>query len=496
MSNGSEASAPKIAAPGPNERVSATGIRDLAPRLWAQWKLLVSVVRLKPFDAGTADGRSLERYRRIALTMLSSLAVRGVGTLTGLVSVPLVLAYLGKERYGLWSAITTVVAWMTLFDFGVASGVVNCVSRANGRDDREAASRYVSTALALLVGIAAVLGTILALGAGHVPWSSLLAARGVTDDAIVTWAVVAALGVFIVGMPLSVVPQIYAGYQKTYVANAFALIGLLGSFAALIAVIKGDFGMPALIVAFGAGTLIASALGMVHAMGRSMPWLRFRASAVRRDALRGIVSLSAPLFLFQVAALLVNETQSIILAHRCDLSTVAEYTILIRLYQFAMGLIQASTAPFIPSFREAWERGDHAWMRSAFRRFVWIRVLLATAAGLAMVVLGNWVLRVWLRRSDVSFTPMTWGALAVMMIATTRVTAHSDLMTILDRLWVLVLLAFVNGVVTVGLTYWLSPSLRVMGVVVATGAVTVVVYSWLLPWMTRSMVRGAADAHP
>ncbi|HET8567525.1 MAG TPA: lipopolysaccharide biosynthesis protein [Candidatus Limnocylindria bacterium] len=461
--------------------------RGLVGNAWSQARLAIALVRLRPFETETPHGRSSERYRRIALTTISSFAVRGVGTLVGLVTVPLVLAYLGKERFGLWSTITTVVAWVALFDLGIANGLVNLVSRAHGRDDQDAAGRYVSTAMALLLGIAAVLALAIAVAGPLVPWSAVLAVRGAVDEATVRWSVIAALGTLVVGMPLSVTPQIYAGYQRSYVTNAFAIAGTLAGFAALLLAIRGGAGMPALVVTFGIGGLLASAAGLAYAFG-SMPWLRFRVSAVSRDAVRGVMSRSFPLFLFQIGALAVNETQAIVLAHRCNLSVVADYSILMRLYLLAMSLIQASTASFVPSFREAHERRDVAWMHASFRNFVRVRMLLATCAAIGLALLGNVLLRVWLRRSDVAFEPHVWGAVAVVMVAVTFATAHAELLSIMDRLWLPVALVAVNGTATVALTYWLAPVLGVFGAVLGYGAVAVVLYTWIVPWAARTLV--------
>ncbi len=456
-------------------------------RTWANARLALSLVRLKPFETDTQLGRSNERYRRIALTTVSSLAARGIGTIIGLATVPLLLGYLGKERFGLWSTITTVVAWVALFDLGVANGLVNLISRAHGRDERDQAGRYVSTALALLLAIAAVLSLAVAAATRLVPWSDVLAVRGAVDDATVRWSVAAALGTLVIGMPLSTVPQIYAGYQKAYVTNAFTLAGTIAGFGALLLALKGGAGMPALVVAFGVGGLLASAAGLVHAFV-SMPWLRPRASALSRDAVRGLMSRSLPLFLFQIGALAVNEVQVVVLAHRCDLGTVAEYSTLMRLYLLAMGLIQVSTASFLPSFREAHERRDHAWMRTSFRNFVRVRLLLAGVAAVGLVLLGNTLLRFWLRRTDITFDARVWVTLAIVMVAVTRTAAHADLLSIMDHLWILVVLVVLNGATTIALTYWLAPSLGVFGAVIAFGAVVVVLYCWAVPWLARVVV--------
>lgn len=456
-------------------------------RLLAQARLALSMVQLRPFDTSTELGRSNERYRRIALTTLSSFGVRGVGSVLGLVTVPLVLGYLGKERFGLWSTITTLVAWVALFDFGIASGLMNLLSRAHGRDDREAAGQQVSTAFAMLLAIAAVLALALALVAPSVSWSSLLAVRGAAPEDTVRWAAVAAVGTLVAGMPLAIVQQVYAAYQRAYVANGFVLAGMLAGFGALVACVGLGGGMPALVIAVGSGSIVGALAGFVFVLVR-MPWLRPRPSAVSREAARALLARSLPLFLFQLGALAVSETQAIVLAHRCDLAVVADYSILMRVYTLVVGVIQVSTSSFLPSFREASERGDHAWMRASFVQFVRARMALAVGAAIALGMLGNTLLRVWLRRTDIAFAPTLWIALAVLMIATCWVTAHADLLTIMDRLWVNVALVLVNGATTVALTYALAPTYRIVGVVIATGFVTAGFYSWVVPWLARAFV--------
>src|SRR5271169_5254042 len=112
---------------------------DRLRRMWA-------LIRLKPFETTTAQGRSQERYRRILWITASGLATRAATMAVGLVSIPLALSYFGKQKYGLWATITSFVAWTSLFDFGIVNSLVNALSEANGKDDHEAAKGYVSTA--------------------------------------------------------------------------------------------------------------------------------------------------------------------------------------------------------------------------------------------------------------------------------------------------------------------------------------------------------------
>jgi hypothetical protein len=127
-------------------------------------------------------------------------------------------------------------------------------------------------------------------------------------------------------------------------------------------------------------------------------------------------------------------------------------------------------------------------MRASFVQFVRVRMLLAALAAVLMVLGGNTLLRVWLRRGDVSFSPAVWATLAALLLATCWVSAHGDLLTIMDRLWVNVALVLVNGAVTVGLTWALAPSLKVLGALIATGFVTATLYTWIVPSLASALI--------
>jgi O-antigen/teichoic acid export membrane protein len=454
------------------------------------------LVRSPPFDTSTPDGRANERYRRILLTSGTSVLSRAAGSLVSLLVMPVVLAYLGKEQFGLWAAITSTVAWIGLFDFGLANGLVNAISEANGRDDRAAAREYVSTAMAMLLGSTLVLAVLAAAGVGAVSWDSLLGAQGKVPGPVVTRSVAAALAIVIAGLPLSIVHQVYVGYQRSYVSSAFDFVGHVLVIAGAVAVVRLGGSLPALVLAFGGATLVASLANLAWLLAREMPWLRPGLAAVSRRALRRLTATSVPLFLFQLGALLVNQSQNLVLARRAGLGTVAEYSLLWRLYVVVMSVILMSTSSFIPSFREAVERGDAAWARRTFGHFLRLRMVLAGGACLAFLVVGNLVLRIWLRRADIQFDWAVWTALCVTCLASVWVTSYVDMLNVMDQIWPQLWLVLVNGAITVALTWVLGPRWGVLGAVVSLGATVTLLGAWAYPRLARGVLdeRAAGQA--
>ncbi len=127
-------------------------------------------VRPRELSPLTGEERSRERNRRIALTAVSSGFSTVVRVLVSLITIPLMVRYLGTERYGLWVTIASATALLGFADLGLSSGLVNGISEAQGNHDESATRRYVASTFFLLVLIALVLGVGFAAIYGRVPW--------------------------------------------------------------------------------------------------------------------------------------------------------------------------------------------------------------------------------------------------------------------------------------------------------------------------------------
>jgi O-antigen/teichoic acid export membrane protein len=460
--------------------------------LVGRFRRVAAVVRLRPFDASTPEGRSKERYRRIVLTTVSSLTSRAVTAIVGLFTIPLALSYLGKEKYGLWAVITSFVAWTSLFDFGILNSLVNALSEANGKDSPEEAKRYVSTAFFALLAICTLVGVVFALCAGWVPWSRVLAVRIPVPESTVMWTVVAALACVLAGLPLTIVRQIYAGYQKSYIGNLFTAFAALITLLALYLVIWTHGGLPALVFAFAGPGVLISLFNLLYLSRREMPWLTPRWGSVSRQAMRRLLSTSTPLFLFQVGALLVNETQMIVLAHVTSLKLVSEYSIMWRLGITFVGFVGMGTSAFVPAFREAHERGDGDWMRAAFRRMLILRMAIGIGIAGLLVFGGNLALRYWLHRGDFTFPESVWAMQGICLLAGIWGTAFSELLTIMDRIWILVVMVLINGVTTIFLTWILAPRFGLIGAIAAISFIGVLFWSWILPLLAMPVLSGSS----
>jgi O-antigen/teichoic acid export membrane protein len=306
---------------------------------------------------------------------------------------------------------------------------------------------------------------------------------------IVTLSVVFALVPLILQLPLAVAKQICLGFLKGYMFNIFMISGTFLMVAGTWVAIKFGASLPLLLLITTGAPALASLAALAYLILRDAPWLSLRPSSIEKRAFKQLFRTSLPMFLMQFGALLVNAVQPLIISHIADLKTVAEYSIALKLYFVLLEFTMTGTSPFVPSFREAHDAGDVDWMRRTFYRLLTLRLAIATTAGLTLAVGGGLITSLWLGHAAITFSSATWEALGILIVAVTWVTTFSDLLTIMDRVWILVTLTLLNGVVTIGATVILVPRYGVLGGVLAAGCATVLGMTWILPIAAKGVLR-------
>lgn len=89
--------------------------------------------------------------------ILISLLCRGIQVLCGLLVVKNLISILGVSNYGSWVTMTSVVAWMTLFDFGIGYGLKNKISEAVATDNHADVTYWISVVIKCYLTISLVL---------------------------------------------------------------------------------------------------------------------------------------------------------------------------------------------------------------------------------------------------------------------------------------------------------------------------------------------------
>src|ERR1700756_3102679 len=158
-------------------------------------------VTISSVDVPVLQNERTARNRRLFEAVGSAALSKGVLVLVNALSIPIAIRYLGAESFGIWTTITTALTMLLVLDLGIANSLTNFISEAYSRNDPEHASRYTTTALFVMTGIAALLG----IGAWtlwpYIHWNALFHLSSATKEQTVSHAVAAALLIFLIDLP-------------------------------------------------------------------------------------------------------------------------------------------------------------------------------------------------------------------------------------------------------------------------------------------------------
>lgn len=372
------------------------GVEEAFPRLtlwergWGVWSLLP----LTPFDISTVDGRSRERYRRIAVNTVSSVAAKGVLAAIMLLSVPIVLHHVGRERFGLWATLTSLIAFLVLTDLGIGNALVNAVARSVGRDDRQEAVAAVSSAFFMLLLQGGLVLAAFGMAYGFVDWAALFGVHSDLARAEAGPAMAVLVAVVALQLPLGMVQRVQEGYQEGFRNNLWQMTGSLLGLAGLLLVVHLGLGLPWLVLALAGAPLAASLANTWQQFGRDRPWLRPRWSGVAPQVGREILGSGLIFFALSVLTFLGIYSDSLIISHLLGSAAVTEYAVVQRLSLVAY-LFHAFIITLWPAYGESMARGEYAWVRRTFKRSLAISLGFGVAVALALALFGPALIRVW-----------------------------------------------------------------------------------------------------
>jgi O-antigen/teichoic acid export membrane protein len=426
---------------------------------------LISLLKLRPFDTSTSEGLSNERYRRAALTAMTSVIAKSVSVLTGFVTVPLTLNYLGTDRYGLWMTISSITVMMAIADFGLGNGLVNAISQSNGERNPETAKMAVSSTFLILFGFAVLLSSLFWWIYPAVDWSAIFNVRSeiARQESGPTVAVFFFCLVF--NIPLGIVQRIQLGYQEGYLNNLWQIMGNVCALLALISIIQYRAGLPWLMFALsGVPTIVLGGNWLYHFFIKR-PWLLPRFSYFNWAVGKSLFGTGAVFMLLAVVNILGTSADNIIIARFAGSSEVAKYAVLQRLFSILF-IVQMLAAPMWPAFGEALVRKDLLWIRTAFKKMQGLVTALTLVICIILFLIGAKFISIW-AGPEVVPSVILLAAYASYRLITSSNEAVVALLSVRQLVRSQLYIALAAGVVTFGLKVAMASRWEIVGVALA-----------------------------
>lgn len=322
---------------------------------------------------------------------------------------PLLVRGLGDSRYGIWSLVESVLAYLMLFDVGLGASVVRYVAKFEAGKDTHSLNRLFSTCLVLFGSLgAAVMLIVVAIA---LPWARPLGvpAEYATDARWLLLILGCSVGV---QLPLGVFPAVLDGLGRFPTKICIQIAGLLSRTALFVEVIRSGGGLLPLALA-ASGCSLAEHLLMVVAVRQYLPELRFRWALADWSTVRMIRGYSLDAFWIMVAHRIAFQTDAIVIFAFLGSPFVTSFVVAARLTEYAKNAFRSAVMVLTPAVSELEARGEAEQIRHLLLRATRIVLYLVVPIELGLFLLGKPFLALW---QAPEFVARSYPSLAILAL--------------------------------------------------------------------------------
>lgn len=418
-------------------------------------------LQLRELSALSDEGRSEQRYIRVLLTALSAAGARGISVAVELVTIPLVLRYLGPELFGLWITLASFTALLIVSDLGFSQGLVSAVSTAEGSDDPDLVPELVASAFYMLLGVTAILGIGFALVHPGIEWSSVFNVTSVNAIAVVDEAVAVLVWMTLVTIPFGIAAKIREGQQMGFIAYLWVAAGGVLSLIGVILAMALGADLRWLVFALASAPLLAALLNTVSIVRDRPDFLPLpkRASAA---GVTQLLSLGVLFFVVQTSGVAGFVTDNLVVARLLGSEVVTEYAVPMKLFMVIPVAVGFLLRPLWPAYSEALARGDVTWFASTARRSFKLAAIAGVGLSTVLAIVARPAIQIW-AGSGVSPSNSHLLALACFSALFTVGVAAAQVFYALNAVRYLAITAFVGVAVNLAASIQFTRQIGVTG---------------------------------
>tara|TARA_R110002033_G_scaffold69140_4_gene120538 strand:+ start:4267 stop:5637 length:1371 start_codon:yes stop_codon:yes gene_type:complete len=346
----------------------------------------------KIFKLDGGNKRTIQAKKNI----LASVFIRGANIIIGLLMVSLTINYLDTVKYGIWITLSSLIAWFSFFDIGFGNGLRNKFAEALAENKVDLAKRLVSTTYFILSLIIIILIGIFIPLSNYIDWNLILNVnQTIVSSYELKLLAIIIFSLFGLNFVFKLITTILIANQRPALA---AFLTLLGNVLSLIFVIYLLKSTASSLLYLGFVISIAPVIILIIAtfIFFNGTYKKYRPSykSIDLKVIPSLFGLGIKFFIIQIAAILLYQTNNIIITQICGPQEVTSFNIAFKYFSVLMMLFSIVISPFWSAFTEASVNKDNKWIINIMKKlfkFWGVLVLL----GFIMLVISSWVYSLW-----------------------------------------------------------------------------------------------------
>ncbi|WP_282124596.1 lipopolysaccharide biosynthesis protein [Algibacter mikhailovii] len=339
-------------------------------------------------------GVSSTRTQNIVKHIGWSTLFKGGSILANFLLVPITIAYLNQENYGVWLTLSSFISWFSFFDIGLGNGLRNKFAEAKAMGNIKLAKAYVSSAYFTIAFISLALIALFLIVNIFIDWSQVFNTNPeLQEDLRILMSVI----VVFFGLQLisKLITTIYTADQNHSLQGKVDFFTKVFSLLIVWLLTKTN---DSSLLLFGT---VISILPVAILIGLNLlaftnrykdysPSIKFWKKAHLKD----IMGVGFSFFIIQIAAIVLFSTDNFIISKLFGPAEVVPYNLAYKYYSIILMVYSIIIAPYWSSFTEAFAKEDYAWIKKSIINIQRIWLLIPIALGI-LFLYSNWFFKIW-----------------------------------------------------------------------------------------------------
>lgn len=337
--------------------------------------------------------RSVLLKKNIVISFLN----KAVAVVVSFILVSVTINYVNTEQYGIWLTLSSLIYWISLFDFGMTHGFRNRFAEAISNNDRLLCKKYVSTSYVLLSIIFLSLLLILAIVNVFINWSSFLNLdQGLNETLRMMFYII--IICFCLKNILRVVTTMFTADQRPAIAAIITTMEsvLVLSIIWVLTRVKTGSLIDLALVSSGVPLILIIAVSFyTFYIWKRYSDLRPTRATVDFTLSRKILGLGGKFFIIQLCMLVVFQSINIIISRYLGPEQVTLYNVAHKYYSVFYAAFIIIVTPYWSATTNAYVTGDLEWIRRNIKRLKSL-LIICGAGQVILILVSPWLIKLWL----------------------------------------------------------------------------------------------------
>ena len=423
--------------------------------------------------------------KRLLRNVTSNWVQMAVYTVIALIMTPFLVHSLGKEIYGIWALIFSIVQYTNFFDVGFKQGLARYLPKYYAAHDYHKLNEVINSSNLIysISGVAVIITT-------------LVIAVFFIDVFQVTPELQSLMraGLIIIGINQAVFFFFMAGtalgpFHRYDLYNGVEIVKTVLSSLAVVYFLMNGYGLIALALL----TLASNVVGLLvkrFFQQRIVPQIRFGIGFISKERIRELFSYSIVSFLIVITWIVIYSTDNVVIGIYISSTAVTFYNIAGTIVNNLRTFVSSIGVPLVPAISHLDTTSDLREIAGLHDKIMRYLYYLTTSICVMLVFFGSDFIRLWMGEGFTSTAEVLLILIIPACIYLPQTMSNSVLLGIGQHRPLLYLL-IVEAACNITLSLILVRFWGIHGVALGTAIPQILIYSFVYPYVFQKIIRSS-----